>query len=57
MRSPPDEKEALRAQLETWGLVERNEDGRLTLTTRGHLAGCMLSAIALVEQRAKAKVQ
>jgi hypothetical protein len=56
MGEPPkltdEQKAALMRQLESWGLVTR-VDGCFKLTLAGHLAGAMLTAVALMQQEAR----
>ena len=48
-----DEKQKLCERLEGWGLLRRDECGRWRCTTQGHLAGCMLYAVAAFEEAEK----
>jgi hypothetical protein len=45
-----DEKRALCLRLEGWGLLRRTAQGRLVLTVEGHQVGCMIYAMAILEQ-------
>jgi hypothetical protein len=45
-----EQKRALCLRMEAWGLLRHTPQGRLVLTTEGHLTGCMLYAMAALEQ-------